>query len=158
MPGVLDMILGGLGAALRESAVTFGKCNVCPEPALPLACVICGERTCLRHAWICGDVLTQRALPRVVCSRCIEDIEVEGGDDDGAVRAAEVAPANVERERKAWARHVLGVDSKASKKQVTEAYHKLARKYHPDHNPDDVVAEAAFKQVADAYRVLTGKA
>jgi hypothetical protein len=150
------MILGGLGAALRESASTFGHCNACDDAALPLACVICGERTCLRHAWICGDVLTQRALPRVVCSRCIEDIEL-GDDDERAPWKQAAVPADVPRERRDWARQVLGVSGKSTRKQVTEAYHRLARKYHPDHNPGDVVAEAAFKQIADAYRVLTEK-
>jgi molecular chaperone DnaJ len=48
----------------------------------------------------------------------------------------------------------LGVDSKASAKEITKAYRKLARELHPDQNPGDSAAEEKFKGVAAAYDVL----
>lgn len=49
---------------------------------------------------------------------------------------------------------VLGVSSSASDKEITKAYRKLARKLHPDANPDDAEAEERFKEVSAAYDVL----
>ncbi len=50
---------------------------------------------------------------------------------------------------------ILGVDRKADEKKIKSAYRKLARKYHPDFNKDDKKAEAKFKEVSEAYAVLT---
>ncbi|MEO1189756.1 MAG: molecular chaperone DnaJ, partial [Pseudomonadota bacterium] len=50
---------------------------------------------------------------------------------------------------------VLGVDRNADEKALKSAYRKLAMKYHPDQNPDDVEAEAMFKEVGEAYAVLS---
>ena len=49
----------------------------------------------------------------------------------------------------------LGVDKKASAEEIKKAYRKLARQYHPDRNPGDKQAEANFKEVQDAYDVLS---
>jgi molecular chaperone DnaJ len=49
---------------------------------------------------------------------------------------------------------ILGVDKKASPEDVKKAYRKLARRYHPDRNPDDPKAEARFKEIQAAYDVL----
>jgi molecular chaperone DnaJ len=49
---------------------------------------------------------------------------------------------------------VLGVDKKASDEEIKKAYRKLARKYHPDRNPDDPKAEEKFKEVSAAHDVL----
>jgi molecular chaperone DnaJ len=49
---------------------------------------------------------------------------------------------------------VLGVDRSASPDEVKRAYRRLARRHHPDVNPDDPEAEAKFKEVAEAYEVL----
>src|ERR1700740_3262180 len=50
---------------------------------------------------------------------------------------------------------LLGVARKASAKDVRAAFRKLARKYHPDLNPGDKSAEEKFKQVQEAYDVLS---
>jgi len=50
---------------------------------------------------------------------------------------------------------VLGVSEKASGKEIKTAYRKLARKYHPDLNPDNPEAERKFKQVNEAHEVLS---
>ncbi|MAR06051.1 MAG: molecular chaperone DnaJ [Cyanobium sp. NAT70] len=50
---------------------------------------------------------------------------------------------------------VLGVDRGADVDTVKRAFRKLARKYHPDVNPGDKTAEAKFKEVSEAYEVLS---
>ncbi|MBR7146533.1 MAG: molecular chaperone DnaJ [Oscillospiraceae bacterium] len=52
---------------------------------------------------------------------------------------------------------VLGVGRGASEEEIKKAYKKLARKYHPDLNPDNKEAEANFKEVNEAYEVLSDK-
>lgn len=49
---------------------------------------------------------------------------------------------------------LLGVERNASKDELSKAFKKLARKYHPDLNPDDKEAEAKFKDINEAYEVL----
>ena len=50
---------------------------------------------------------------------------------------------------------VLGVSKGASQDEIKKAYRKLARQYHPDRNPDDNAAEDRFKEVQQAYDVLS---
>lgn len=50
---------------------------------------------------------------------------------------------------------LLGVSRKAPQKEIRQAYRRLARKYHPDLNPGDKSAEEKFKQVQEAYDVLS---
>ncbi len=50
---------------------------------------------------------------------------------------------------------VLGVPRTASEKEIKAAYRRLARKHHPDVNPGDKQAEALFKEVSEAYTVLS---
>jgi molecular chaperone DnaJ len=50
---------------------------------------------------------------------------------------------------------VLGVSKGADGTEVKKAFRKLARKLHPDHNPGDPKAEARFKEVGEAYAVLS---
>lgn len=50
---------------------------------------------------------------------------------------------------------ILGLKRGASEKDVKGAYRKLARKFHPDVNPGDSSAEAKFKEISEAYQVLS---
>ena len=50
---------------------------------------------------------------------------------------------------------ILGVDRKASGEEIKRTYRKLALKYHPDRNPDDQQAEERFKEINEAYQVLS---
>ena len=50
---------------------------------------------------------------------------------------------------------VLGVPRSASEKDIRQAYRKLARQYHPDLNPNDKQSEAKFKEIGQAYEVLS---
>jgi molecular chaperone DnaJ len=50
---------------------------------------------------------------------------------------------------------VLGVDKSVSQADLKKAYRRLARQYHPDSNPGDAKAEARFKEISEAYSVLS---
>ena len=50
---------------------------------------------------------------------------------------------------------VLGVERRASSGQITEAYRKLAIRFHPDKNPGDEAAASNFKEAARAFEVLS---
>jgi curved DNA-binding protein len=50
---------------------------------------------------------------------------------------------------------ILGVERKASKDEIKRAYRKLAMKEHPDRNPGDKKAEERFKEINEAYQVLS---
>jgi len=49
----------------------------------------------------------------------------------------------------------LGVDRSASADEIKKAYRRLAQRHHPDRNPDDPKAEARFKEISQAYDVLS---
>jgi len=50
---------------------------------------------------------------------------------------------------------ILGVDRKASEEDIRKAYRKLAKQYHPDYNPNNKGAEEKFKEINEAYEVLS---
>ena len=51
--------------------------------------------------------------------------------------------------------NILGASKSASTEEIKKAYRKLALKYHPDHNKGDKAAEAKFKDLSEAYAVLS---
>ena len=52
---------------------------------------------------------------------------------------------------------ILGVSRNASDREIKQAFRRLARKHHPDVNPGDKTAEEKFKQISEAYEVLSDK-
>ncbi len=52
---------------------------------------------------------------------------------------------------------ILGVAKDANDADIKKSYRKLARQYHPDSNPGDAAAEAKFKEISEAYSVLSDK-
>ena len=52
---------------------------------------------------------------------------------------------------------VLGVSKSATDEEIKKAYRKLAKQYHPDLNPGDKQAEQKFKEVSEAYEILSDK-
>ena len=51
----------------------------------------------------------------------------------------------------------LGVEKTANQSEIKKAYRKKAKQYHPDKNPDDAAAEKKFKELSEAYAVLSDK-
>ena len=50
---------------------------------------------------------------------------------------------------------ILGISKKASQEEIKESFRKLARKYHPDKNPNDETAAEKFKNISRAYSILS---
>jgi molecular chaperone DnaJ len=52
---------------------------------------------------------------------------------------------------------ILGVGSGATDREITRSYRNLAKRYHPDNNPGDTAAEERFKEISEAYSVLSSE-
>ena len=50
---------------------------------------------------------------------------------------------------------ILGVQPNATEEEIKKAFRALAKKYHPDMHPDDATMEAKFKEINDAYAILS---
>ena len=77
----------------------------------------------------------------------------------GWMRSLKKAAIEPESLGKAWRTgmdyyRILGVTEQADEEQIKQAYRRLAKKYHPDLNPDHPEAEAKFKDVVEAYETL----
>tara|TARA_R110000751_G_scaffold153898_1_gene258982 strand:- start:5539 stop:6555 length:1017 start_codon:yes stop_codon:yes gene_type:complete len=53
--------------------------------------------------------------------------------------------------------NILGINKESTDKDIKKAYRTLSKKYHPDKNPDNPESEEKFKEIADAYSVLSNK-
>ncbi len=54
--------------------------------------------------------------------------------------------------------NILGIRPSATFEEIKKAYRQLAIKYHPHKNPGDLLSEAVFKEVAEAYEILSDAA
>ena len=50
---------------------------------------------------------------------------------------------------------ILGISRNATDQEIKSAFRKLARKFHPDLNPHDLRAESEFKEINEAYEILS---
>ncbi|MEO2114878.1 MAG: DnaJ domain-containing protein, partial [Candidatus Poseidoniia archaeon] len=50
---------------------------------------------------------------------------------------------------------ILEVNKDATEDQIKQSFRSLARKYHPDKNPNDSEAESKFKEIQEAYAILS---
>lgn len=84
-----------------------------------------------------------------------DDKDIIGEALDDAEKAAEDGTGEVKEVKDPFYYEVLGVDSNAEPSKIKRQYYVLARKYHPDKNPDDKEAGDKFKDCAEAYQVLS---
>ncbi|MFM2151672.1 MAG: Molecular chaperone DnaJ, partial [Pseudomonadota bacterium] len=75
----------------------------------------------------------------------------------GVASGASTGAAGTEALAKRDYYEVLGVERSATEQQLKSAYRKLAMELHPDRNPGDKAAEEKFKEVGEAYEVLSDK-
>ena len=50
---------------------------------------------------------------------------------------------------------ILGISRNATDQEIKSAFRKLARKFHPDLHPNDMKAESEFKEINEAYEILS---
>uniref|UniRef100_A0A3B5AF58 DnaJ homolog subfamily A member 3, mitochondrial-like n=1 Tax=Stegastes partitus TaxID=144197 RepID=A0A3B5AF58_9TELE len=91
-------------------------------------------------SWTRGNVVTLRGLAGVRCPR-------------GITCHAFHSSSRLANKQDFY--EVLGVSRTASQKDIKKAYYQLAKKYHPDTNPDDPEAKEKFAKLAEAYEVLS---
>jgi hypothetical protein len=143
--GILQEIIK---QATQAYGTAMGPCNACSSAGLPIRCAKCGGSTCLEHAWVSGAAVIRKVMPAVLCSKCAAVPLPKGASR----RASK--PADLGKDRREWARGVLGVGPKATQDEIKVRYRELAKLYHPDHNQGDKSAERKFKEVDEARRVL----
>ena len=124
--------------------------------------------------WSVSEMRLYLTTSGVDCSECLEKSDfvqlmeenyhgeenlnttTNSNDEDGAEEPKPKKESEKKKERKMPDLYeVLEVPRDATKSQITKAYYRLAKQYHPDKNPDNPEAEERFKLISEAYQVLT---
>ncbi|KAF4661671.1 Mitochondrial import inner membrane translocase subunit TIM44 [Perkinsus olseni] len=84
----------------------------------------------------------------------IQELAIIGNQPSWVLRIRGFASKGTSRGEKKNFYDILGIEQKATGEEVKEAYREMAKKWHPDRNPDDPLAADKFKEVCEAYATL----
>jgi len=145
-------------AASSTSACGSSSSSSTNKPASPVCSAplinnLCGEHR--RHFSSVGSAQQQRLYRQINNNNTFRS-------NAGNSSAPQASSSTTTAHRRAFSSSskrdfydVLGVGRGSDKGEIKKAYHKLAKKYHPDTNKDDKTAETKFKEATEAYEVLS---
>src|SRR3954447_11975411 len=155
----------------RSSRRAYGSCTAySPRPRASTGSrrsrrTAPSTRTSTRRCWRSRQRTPSRGLCCRCCRRATASATASCGRPgwwsrnerrlDGAHQGAEVSALPAPEREMTNPYETLGVAKNASQDEIKKAYRKLARQYHPDKNPGDKAAEDRFKDVQNAYDVLS---
>ncbi|KAF4747319.1 Mitochondrial import inner membrane translocase subunit TIM44, partial [Perkinsus olseni] len=84
----------------------------------------------------------------------IQELAIIGNQPSWVLRIRGFASKGTSRGEKKNFYDILGIEQKATGEEIKEAYREMAKKWHPDRNPDDPLAADKFKEVCEAYATL----